>query len=455
MTTVWNPCCQCCGYPLVILPPDESFHQRFNELRAFVNNTSCVVEADGEFNGTGEHRESQEPDDDTQGNVANNSNVSATNSSGKSADGNVVVEILPSSQGNSASPSQTVTKSMEKGREVIGYGMDKRTMTVLQKFADFCIPLSLDPRDGQPLCAHCSARSEKDAERKLNEAKKEKQMFQDFLEQLTTELPSNGTTSTSETSDNSNSADEQTYTKNNESGLKELIAQQRKLDLEIRAEQEKSEKLQLASQKYWEETSAWELQLETYVQELRSLALQEKRIDEKLRRLKRTQVCNDAFHIWHNGSFGTINTFRLGRLPSHPVEFSEINAAWGQAAMLMATIERQQAGFRFQRFRVVPMGSYSKVAKIGDERNFHPLYWDGGWRGKSSYNRAMVAFLSCLKELGAYAMLQDRTIHMPYTIESHKIAGCSIQLGDWQKWTRACKAVLTNLKWLIAWSAKS
>ena len=35
--------------------------------------------------------------------------------------------------------------------------------------------------------------------------------------------------------------------------------------------------------------------------------------------LKRTNVLNDAFPIWHDGEFGTINNFQLGRLPKIPV----------------------------------------------------------------------------------------------------------------------------------------
>lgn len=35
--------------------------------------------------------------------------------------------------------------------------------------------------------------------------------------------------------------------------------------------------------------------------------------------LKRTNVLNDAFPIGHDGDFGTINNFRLGRLPRVPV----------------------------------------------------------------------------------------------------------------------------------------
>ena len=40
--------------------------------------------------------------------------------------------------------------------------------------------------------------------------------------------------------------------------------------------------------------------------------------------LKRTNVLNDAFPIWHDGEFGTINNFRLGRLPKIPVFYALI-----------------------------------------------------------------------------------------------------------------------------------
>jgi beclin 1 len=54
--------------------------------------------------------------------------------------------------------------------------------------------------------------------------------------------------------------------------------------------------------------------------------------------LKRTNVLNDAFYISHDGVIGTINNFRLGRLPNVQVEWDEINAAWGQAALLLHTM---------------------------------------------------------------------------------------------------------------------
>ncbi|KAI3965513.1 hypothetical protein MKW92_016591, partial [Papaver armeniacum] len=57
-----------------------------------------------------------------------------------------------------------------------------------------------------------------------------------------------------------------------------------------------------------------------------------------LESLKRTNVFNDAFLISHEGEFGTINNFRLGRLPKIPVEWDELNAVWGQACLLLHTM---------------------------------------------------------------------------------------------------------------------
>lgn len=68
---------------------------------------------------------------------------------------------------------------------------------------------------------------------------------------------------------------------------------------------------------------------------------------DQLEKLQKTNAFNLAFHIWHNGHFGTINGFRLGRLPNQSVEWSEINAAWGQAAILLYSLAKK-IGLIFQ-----------------------------------------------------------------------------------------------------------
>lgn len=68
----------------------------------------------------------------------------------------------------------------------------------------------------------------------------------------------------------------------------------------------------------------------------------------ELARLARTNVYNDAFCIGHDGGFATINGLRLGRLPGASVEWAEINAAWGQTALLLFTLARK-LGVEFER----------------------------------------------------------------------------------------------------------
>ncbi|RDD41025.1 Beclin-1, partial [Trichoplax sp. H2] len=86
----------------------------------------------------------------------------------------------------------------------------------------------------------------------------------------------------------------------------------------------------------------------------------------QIERLKRTNIFNCAFHIWHRGHFGTINNFRLGRLPTVPVEWNEINAAWGQTALLLHCLAKK-IGFTFLRYRLVPYGSYSFIEPLSDK----------------------------------------------------------------------------------------
>ncbi|UIZ29874.1 hypothetical protein KXD40_002802 [Peronospora effusa] len=166
---------------------------------------------------------------------------------------------------------------------------------------------------------------------------------------------------------------------------------------------------------------------------------------DMLRRLQRYNVCNDVFHIWHDGLFGTINGLRLGRLPSKPVEWVEINAAMGQAVLLLATIA-DRAGFEFSRNRLVPRGSFSRVVNI--------LYSDGGMFRRRGFNQAMILFLECVEDAGRRAMKEEPLLKFPYKVERGKIGGLPISLGNDEQWTRALKYMLTHLKWLLAWISK-
>lgn len=184
--------------------------------------------------------------------------------------------------------------------------------------------------------------------------------------------------------------------------------------------------------------------------ELRAARQQVASLEDFVERLKRINISNEAFRIWHEGPFGIINGFRLGRL-GNEVEWPELNAAWGQAALLLATIANK-VGFTFSKFRIIPMGSSSKIAKVGQERTSYDLHSTGGGMFgsfRSTFNAGMVAYLACLMEIGEYAMSVDRALRLPY-----EMSGVSIRTSGQseEQWTKALKYTLTNLKWLQYWS---
>ena len=174
-----------------------------------------------------------------------------------------------------------------------------------------------------------------------------------------------------------------------------------------------------------------------------------------LTRLRYLSAPADAFFIWHAGPFGTINGCRLGaRLAGQPVERVEANAALGQVALLVAALAARM-GVAFARYRLVPMGSFSRVAPADDPRAMLELHFTGRLFAQGRMNGALKALLVCVAELGEHAQAADRSFWWPYPIThgGERIADLPIAVGGKDAaWTRACKCLLTDLKWLAAWA---
>ena len=109
-----------------------------------------------------------------------------------------------------------------------------------------------------------------------------------------------------------------------------------------------------------------------------------------------------------------------------PVEWAEINAAWGQACLLLHTMA-QACKLTFSQYRLLPMGSTPRVA---DGRNTYELYGPVTLWGSSAYDKAMVGFLTCLQEFGEYARARDATVHKRPVFEFPvKIDGDKVGVG--------------------------
>lgn len=194
--------------------------------------------------------------------------------------------------------------------------------------------------------------------------------------------------------------------------------------------------------------------LEDYID---SMLLETSRISCQLKRFMQINVINDAFFIWYTGPFATINNFKLGNLPIQPVEWTEINAALGQAVLAVAVIA-SNAGLDFKKFHLIPMGSFSKIIKL-EEKKEYSLFKDTSFQlfPKNNFNSALHGFFTCIKELGDHVTAHDPTLQLPYTIHLNdgKIDELSFKWdSDNEIWTRSLKFMLADIKWIITWSVK-
>ncbi|XP_051496102.1 beclin-1 isoform X1 [Apus apus] len=228
----------------------------------------------------------------------------------------------------------------------------------------------------------------------------------------------------------------------------------------VRAEAERLEQEEAQYQKEYCEFKRQQLELDD---ELKSVENQMRYAQMQLDKLKKTNVFNATFHIWHSGQFGTINNFRLGRLPSVPVEWNEINAAWGQTVLLLHALANKM-GLKFQRYRLVPYGNHSYLESLTDKSKELPLYCSGGLRffWDNKFDHAMVAFLDCVQQFKEEVEKGETRFCLPYRmdVEKGKIEdtggsggsySIKTQFNSEEQWTKALKFMLTNLKWGLAW----
>lgn len=171
----------------------------------------------------------------------------------------------------------------------------------------------------------------------------------------------------------------------------------------------------------------------------------------ELNRLQKTNVLNDMFHIAHHGQFGTINRFRMGKLPDNSVPWEEINAAWGQACLLLDALTKK-CGVPMGQYRLLPRGSFSAIQAGGEVLQLHCN--DGGLKSffnNRHFDLAMMAFLDCLKDVVKF-LQRDPKMRLPFAIESDKVGGFSVRVlfNPQERWTKALKFMLTDLKWMVA-----
>lgn len=338
----------------------------------------------------------------------------------------------------------------------------------------------------EPVCVECTEMLVEGLQKHLAGNTKERDAYISFLRNLNSSIPTADDVVAAETSAAETEKGEQ-------EALAEVVRLEEetaRLDEEMAAMEEQSRDLDLEEERFWRDRNTFGLTLAEFQNERDALNMRYDHDSRQLEQLERTNIYNDTFCIGHDGYFGTINGLRLGRLNNPPVEWPEINAAWGQATLLLYTMA-DRLGFQFQGYRLKPMGSVSRIDKIeypqqsptqsassGNQPSVSEpkitkldLFSSGDlplhlpWIHRR-FDAGMVAFLDCLKQLGEFV---ERTpapsgrrgqggaatpgLRLPYEIKRDRIGDASIKLGFNQSdenWTRACKFTLTCCKFLLA-----
>lgn len=328
-----------------------------------------------------------------------------------------------------------------------------------------------------PICVECTEILVDGLQKRLETATRERDAYVGFLKQVNAEIPTEEEVKESEQLLAKARSDEAVAIEE----LKKLEKEKANVDEEIAQLEEEARALDIEEEKFWSERNDFAMKLAEFQNVRDSVNLQYDHDSQQLEKLQRTNVYNDTFCISHDGKFGTINGLRLGRLSNVPVDWPEINAAWGHTVLLLATVA-DRLGFKFDGYELQPMGSTSRIirydyaspaaSRTGSQRgstrppkkSILELYSSGDMPlGLTFMHRkfdiAMEAFLECMRQLGAFVEKESarqsetgRGLTLPYKIEGEKIGDVSIKLGIAQDdaWSRACKFTLTCCKFLLA-----
>jgi len=306
-----------------------------------------------------------------------------------------------------------------------------------------------------PLCEECTDTLLQSMEQQLELAEQDSQEYQEYLTQLGEETEEESSVTELESELGQLQQEEQQLM----TDLEQLKLEHCQIDKELEEQTKQREKLEREEDQYWKQYSKHKQELLAAEDEYRSLDCQLRYAQSQLDKLKKTNAFNATFHIWHSGHFATINGFRLGRLPSVPVDWNEINTAWGQTVLLLASLTRK-IGLELSRYKLVPYGNYSYIKVLADDKDL-PLYGSGGFRliWDTKFDAGMVAFLDCLQQFKEEVEKGGSPYCLPYEMDKGKIkdsqSGASysvkMQFNSEEQWTKAMKYMLTNLKWGLAW----
>ncbi|XP_057585745.1 beclin-2 [Hippopotamus amphibius kiboko] len=244
--------------------------------------------------------------------------------------------------------------------------------------------------------------------------------------------------------------------------LEEVEKNQERTAADLKAAQAETEMLDQQEKQYRKDYSKLKWQKLELYDALSSVETQLWYSQIQWDQLEKTNIFNATFEIWHDGALPTINNFRLGCLPTVPVCWNEINAAWGQTALLLLALSNT-IGLEFQRYQLIPCGNHSHLKSLTDDCTELPLFSNGkNVFLHNKFDQAMMAFLDCMQQFKEVAEKGGSGLRLPYKIHVKK--GLMEDPGSGggfypirthsnteEEWTKALKLMLINFKCSLTW----
>ncbi|XP_047322726.1 beclin-1-like protein [Impatiens glandulifera] len=327
------------------------------------------------------------------------------------------------------------------------------TITVLNRVSDIA---TNQKQVEQPLCLECMRMLSNKLDKEVEDVNRDIHAYEACLQRLELEFRD----VLSETDFLKEKLKIEEEERKLEAAIEETEKQCAKVTAELMELETKSTQFGELEERYWNEFNNYQFQLTSHQEERDAILAKTEVSQAHLELLKRTSVLNDAFHIGHDKEFGTINNFRLGRLPTVPIEWDETNAAWGQACLLLHTMTHYFRPKFISRIKILPMGSYPRIVDSGN--NAFELFGPVNMFWSTRYDKAMTLFLICFKDFSEFAnchdkennIPSDKCFKLPYKIENDKVEGYSITRKD-ENSTKALRYMVCNLKWALYWFVRN
>ena len=261
---------------------------------------------------------------------------------------------------------------------------------------------------------------------------------------------------------------------------------------------------------FWSDCTSYRYEIHQLQDDLDSKLTRREYFQSRIEKLEKANVLNDAFQIWHEGDFGTINGIRLGRTAAVQVPWTEVNSALGLVCLLASILGEstvamvagketrhiQTAMAMLQKFKIHPRGRWSSIAVASssstlsesDDSEGFPLYYDYSLLNRPySLDPGLVALLEYIQGIvqimewvGGHGRSQFRSMEpntlysqhqsqirnedtggvgvgrgfgVPYKIQTPHVNSLTICLhsNSEENWSKALKCLLVDLKWCISW----